>query len=261
MNDELKKEFLELNNEKTYNSRKLKIDRGLKFETLIYKVFKGEGVSITKGYHTSDNRAEQIDGALEIGGRIFLLEVKWVESGIAASELYAFIGKVENKFHGTLGIFISRKELSSNFVNALSKGRRQSVIVIHGKDVDNLFKHGVGVSLKDFISHTLKVLSYDNVNHFSVSDYIDTLKPEEEMPDDTAKIKAKEFIIKYLSESMPEVGEMLFAFTEHTSETLSFVFKFAVLNFVNDALTFKFIGPSLRESATHFPFNRSPTRS
>jgi len=36
-----------------------------------------------KSYHTSDNRSEQIDGALIVDGTRALLEVKWVSSGLS----------------------------------------------------------------------------------------------------------------------------------------------------------------------------------
>ena len=106
--------------------------RGNQFEELILELFAAEKLLRKKSYHTSDKKSEQIDGALKIGAIRALLEVKWVNSGLAASELYAFLGKVEGKFIGTVGIFISRVELSPNFLNSLRSGRRQSVIVIHG---------------------------------------------------------------------------------------------------------------------------------
>ncbi|MBD2720813.1 hypothetical protein [Hymenobacter armeniacus] len=154
--------------------------RGREFETLINDVFQDEGVLLRRSYHTADNSSEQIDGAIEVNGRVFLLEVKWVESGLAASELFSFIGKVENKFHGTLGIFLSRAELAENFINALNKGRRQSVIVIHGKDVDDIFNNQLKIS--DYITHTFKLLSYDHVLHYPVTNYINSQAGNQVLP-------------------------------------------------------------------------------
>jgi hypothetical protein len=150
----------------------LRRQRGLIFEKLINDIVEDEGVLLRRGFHTKDHRSEQIDGAVDIYGRIFLLEMKWVKSDLAASELYAFIGKIENKFHGTLGIFVSRNELTENFISALNKGRRQSVIVIHGKDLDEIFKSEF--SFKDYITHVVKLLSYDNIVHYPVSKYLET---------------------------------------------------------------------------------------
>ena len=127
----------------------LKQERGRQFEVLINDIFEHEEILFKRSYYTSDNKSEQIDGAIEIYNRIFLFEVKWVESNLAASDLYAFIGKTENKFHGTLGVFISKKELSKNFLDSLNKGRRQSIIIIHGKDIELIFSNNV--SLKDYL--------------------------------------------------------------------------------------------------------------
>jgi hypothetical protein len=150
----------------------LRRQRGLIFEKLINDIAEEEGILLRRGFHTKDDRSEQIDGAVDIFGRIFLLEMKWVKSDLAASELYAFIGKIENKFHGTLGIFVSRNELTENFISALNKGRRQSVIVIHGNDLDEIFKSEF--SFKDYITHVVKLLSYDNIVHYPVSKYLET---------------------------------------------------------------------------------------
>jgi hypothetical protein len=144
--------------------------RGNQFEELILELFATEKLLRKKSYHTSDGKSEQIDGALKIGGIRALLEVKWVNSGLAASELYAFLGKVEGKFIGTVGIFISREELSPNFLKSLRSGRRQCVIVIHGEDVDHIFNPEFPI--KDYLVSTLDCLSFDNQFHFSANDFL-----------------------------------------------------------------------------------------
>ncbi|MFS4469873.1 restriction endonuclease [Chryseobacterium sp. T20] len=153
----MKQEFIDQFNtlKKVPNERQLLQQRGRDFEELINNVFQEEGILITRGFHTSDNKSEQIDGAIEIDSRIFLIESKWVDSNLAASELFSFIGKIENKFFGTLGIFISKAKLSDNFINALNKGRRQTVLVIHGEDVDLLFDPENNLEIGKYISHTL----------------------------------------------------------------------------------------------------------
>src|SRR5690606_12657194 len=73
--------------------------RGYDFEAVINDIFADEKSLLRRSYHTKDNKREQIDGAIEVWNRVLLIEVKWVKSNLAASELYSFIGKVENKFH------------------------------------------------------------------------------------------------------------------------------------------------------------------
>ena len=144
--------------------------RGNQFEELILELFVAEKLLRKKSYHTSDGKSEQIDGALRIGGIRAILEVKWVNSGIAASELYAFLGKVEGKFIGTVGVFISREELSPNFLKSLRSGRRQCVIIIHGEDVDHIFDPEFPII--DYLVSTIDYLSFDNQFHFSANDFL-----------------------------------------------------------------------------------------
>lgn len=171
MKDKYIKRFNELNdiNPKTA-TKEMKQERGRQFEELFNDIYESEKIIKRRGYHTKDNKSEQIDGAIEVFNRIFLIEVKWVTSGLAASNLFAFIGKIENKFHGTLGVFISRTKLKNNFINALNKGRRQSVIAIHGEDIDLIFK--AKVVLKDYIEFAFKELSTDNLVHVPVKKFI-----------------------------------------------------------------------------------------
>ena len=164
------KSFQELDSMPSKLAREDAKKRGNQFEELVLELFAEEKLLRKKTNHTSDVKSEQIDGALKIGGIRALLEVKWVNSGLAASELYAFLGKVEGKFIGTVGIFISREELSQNFLKSLRSGRRQSVIVIHGEDVDYIFDPDFPI--KDYLVSTIDYLSFDNQFHLSANDFL-----------------------------------------------------------------------------------------
>lgn len=170
----LQKAFAKLDEMPAKLAREDAKKRGNQFEELVLELFANENLIIKKSYHTSDGKSEQIDGALKLGETRALLEIKWVNSGLAASELYAFLGKVEGKFVGTVGVFISREELSPNFLKSLRSGRRQSVIVIHGDDVNYIFNHEF--PLKEYLIKTIDYLSYDNQNHLSASDFLRKLK-------------------------------------------------------------------------------------
>lgn len=201
----MKQEFIHvfntLNNIGASGDKSFNSSRGLEFEKLINDVFDDEGVLLRRSYHTQNDRSEQLDGAIEVWNRVLLHEVKWVTSNLAASELYAFIGKIENKLSGTLGVFISRNPLTENFINALRLGRRQNVLVIHGEDLDELFKPE-SPSLSAYIEHFMKLLSYDHVAHFPFKDFAKTyISPEQKAmaEDETVRI----FIEEYLN--IPEV--------------------------------------------------------
>lgn len=197
MKPEFTKSFTTLNELQEDADDALKRTRGLKFEKLINEIMIDEGISLTGGYHTADKRSEQIDGAIEINHRIFLLEVKWVASNLAASELFAFLGKIENKFNGTLGVFISRNQLTENFINALNRGRRQSVIVLHGDDIESIFASDF--RFKDYITEAFRILSFNNISHYPVKKYLEDKK--EKVPDAPAENSLKEvkdFINQFL---------------------------------------------------------------
>lgn len=177
MKKEFRNRFKELL--KTKETKTTKIGRGQDFEKLINDIFEDEGILLQRSYHTNDNKAEQIDGAIELLNRITLFEVKWVESNLAASELYAFIGKIENKLVGTLGLFISKEELTDNFINAITKGRKRTVLLLHGQDIDLLFAGGF--SLKKYLEYCIRRYSYDNIIHYPCSSFIDERKKIEEL--------------------------------------------------------------------------------
>jgi hypothetical protein len=144
--------------------------RGLDFESLLLDLFTAHDCLLRRSYHTEDNRSEQIDGAIAIGERVALIEAKWVASDLAASELFAFLGKVEGKFIGTIGVFISFNPLTSNFLSALRAGRRQSVLVVHGDDLAHLF--GVEFPLSEYLKTCLQHVSIDNVAHLPVQTFL-----------------------------------------------------------------------------------------
>lgn len=166
----LQKRFFELDSFPKKPTREDAQKRGIIFEELIQDLLEHEKLLSRRSYHTADGRSEQIDGALNIDGVRALLEVKWVKSGLAASELYAFSGKVEGKFIGTIGLFISREKLSSNFLNSLRTGRRQCVIVIHDDDVDHIFKPSFPI--EEYLISLIDALSFDNIYHLPASEFI-----------------------------------------------------------------------------------------
>ncbi len=155
--------------------------RGRRFEYLVRRVFEAWGLLESDDYYTSDNDSEQIDGTVDISGRFALMEAKWAESTqLAASELFAFIGKVEGKFVGTIGLFVSAVGLTDNFMQALRSGRRQSIMVIHGPDVDSLFDPNF--PLPEYLKEHLKRLSLDNVFHVSAADFFSRYQGRQEGP-------------------------------------------------------------------------------
>jgi hypothetical protein len=119
----------------------------------------------------NDDGSQQIDGAVEINNRIFLAEAKWEESKtLAASKLYSFLGKVNSKIDGTLGLFISYNELSPHFINSVRAGVKQNCIIINGKgNIIPIIKGDI--KLKDYIWYIYQQASTRNRIYIPVSEF------------------------------------------------------------------------------------------
>lgn len=191
---------------KVKDTKTAKIGRGQDFEALINDVLEAENILVKRSYYTRDNRSEQIDGAIEILNRVILFEVKWVATNLAASELYAFLGKIDNKLVGTLGLFISKKKLSDNFLSAITRGRKRNILLIHGNDINLIFQNNVPI--KDYLEYCMKLYSYDNLAHYSVAEWLNknkTLLRAEKTTDEIEKIdkrKVKSILKKILVDTL-----------------------------------------------------------
>ncbi len=107
-----------------------------------------------------------------MNNRIFITEIKWEESKtLAASKLYSFLGKVNSKIDGTLGLFISYNELSTNFINSVRSGIKQNCIIINGEDSIVPIIKG-DVSLKDYIWYIYQQASTRNRIFIPVSEFM-----------------------------------------------------------------------------------------
>jgi len=108
--------------------------RGQLFEKLLLTVLEHEGILIENSYREKET-GQQIDGAIEINGKIILLEIKWEKSKtLAASKLFSFLGKINSKLGGTIGLFISYNSLNDNILKSFRSGQQQTCILIQGEE-------------------------------------------------------------------------------------------------------------------------------
>jgi hypothetical protein len=186
----LQEEFQKYDTVEYEDDRILAQSRGHKFEKLVRAVFKAWGMLRKGSYHTGDNRSEQIDGVVEFARRYCLLEAKWEKANLAASELFSFLGKVEGKFFGTIGLFVSRNPLTPNFLTALRAGRRQCIIVMHGRDVDSLFDPEFDLE-QYLVAHVFHVC-VSNLCHLSTDKYLKKVRNEKAKAEAAAAAPAEE---------------------------------------------------------------------
>ncbi|MGW5471525.1 restriction endonuclease [Streptomyces chartreusis] len=81
-------------------------------------------------------KGEEIDGSFGLDGRIYLLEAKWHGSPLPASSIYQFRGKVDGKLVGTVGVFVSMSDYSTEAVEAVRIGKVLNVILFGPDDIE-----------------------------------------------------------------------------------------------------------------------------
>lgn len=144
--------------------------RGHEFEKLINKIFEDKGVLVSGRYRTAD-RQQEIDGAIMIFSKVFLLEAKWEKTEtLAASKLFSFLGKINSKIDGTLGLFISYNTLSNNFISSVRNGLKQNCLVIHGpENIEDIIAEKV--DLKEYVEYCFIQASTKNRVDINTSEF------------------------------------------------------------------------------------------
>lgn len=130
--------------------------RGYAFESLICILLALEGMKPSPPLRT---QGEQIDGSFELDGRYFLFETKWHAAATAASDIYAFKGKLDGKLLGTIGVFLTRS-FAPDAPEALRLGKALNVILFDEIDV--------GEALQSSISSVLRIKLRRAVSHGQV---------------------------------------------------------------------------------------------
>lgn len=108
-------------------------NRGYGLEDLLFQLLKYEDLHPTRPYKP---RGEQIDGLFEMNGRYFLIEAKWHQDKLPASEVFAFRPKVESKLSGTIGVFIAVNGYAEDVPNILRYGKEINIILFDGEDIE-----------------------------------------------------------------------------------------------------------------------------
>jgi len=112
--------------------------RGYEFEAIIEYLLRDFEVQLS--YRVP---GEQIDGSFFHWGQTFLVEAKWQRPKIEASEIYAFKGKLDGKFHTTSGVFFSMSGYSDDTTDALRFGKEINILLFDGSDIDAIIEDDV----------------------------------------------------------------------------------------------------------------------
>ena len=120
-----------------------KAARGRQLEKIFYNMFDEAGLRPRSSYRPT---GEEVDGSFFISGHTMLLEVKWRQDPQPASALYQFMGKVNGKLVGTVGLFVSMSGFSSDAVDALLAGKQLNLVLMDGDDVRAVRRGDIGIA-------------------------------------------------------------------------------------------------------------------
>ncbi|MDM5233842.1 restriction endonuclease [Lysinibacillus pakistanensis] len=137
--DEIKTNYYQL------TSRTDAQQRGFELEKIMYDLFDLFDLDPKASFR---NVGEQLDGAFTLEGTDYLFEAKWKKKSIDASDLDAFVGKINRKLDNTLGLFLSINGFSSDAIAIHSRGR-SSLILMDGYDLVSVLENQV--DLKNLI--------------------------------------------------------------------------------------------------------------
>jgi CheY-like chemotaxis protein len=114
-----------------------KAKRGLAFERFLGDLFRHFGILMTDPFRIT---GEQIDGACEYKGWVYLVEAKWQDSKKSTDALYAFQGKVDRRIEGSRGLFISMSGYHVTSVHRFSEGRKPNMLLWSGEHIEAVLK-------------------------------------------------------------------------------------------------------------------------
>ena len=107
--------------------------RGYAFEKFLKELFDACGLSGRASFRLV---GEQIDGSFEMMGETYLLEAKWTNQQVDATDLRAFNAKVEDKATWSRGLFISNSGFTEDGLLAFGSGKR--LICMDGLDLSEV---------------------------------------------------------------------------------------------------------------------------
>lgn len=124
---EVRQDFYRLFGEK--NARK----RGLALESALNRLFLHSGILIQEDFkrcgEPGEGIIEQIDGVVEFGGRIYLVEMKWLKDSAGTGDVSTHLVRVYAR-EGVGGIFISYSDFSPGAIRACKEALAQRVVFL-----------------------------------------------------------------------------------------------------------------------------------
>lgn len=105
--------------------------RGYKLEKILHSLFSLFDLDPKASFKVT---GEQIDGAFTFDSTDYLLEAKWQQAPVVASDLDSLAGKLSRRLDNTLGLYLSINGYSDDGVRVHSSGRRL-MLLFDGSDL------------------------------------------------------------------------------------------------------------------------------
>tara|TARA_R110001583_G_scaffold155648_3_gene307296 strand:- start:739 stop:1620 length:882 start_codon:yes stop_codon:yes gene_type:complete len=123
--------------------------RGFAFEKFLKELFDANGMDGRASFRVV---GEQIDGSFEMSGETYLLEAKWTNKPVDASDLRSFNAKVEDKASWSRGLFVSDSGFTEDGLLAFGKGK--SLVCMDGLDICEMLQRKL--SLQEVLSRKVR---------------------------------------------------------------------------------------------------------
>jgi hypothetical protein len=109
--------------------------RGYEFERFLKELFEVYGLAPRASFRMV---GEQIDGSFQLQNETYLLEAKWQNAPVGASDLHTFEGKLGEKASWSRGLFISVSGFTHDGLTAFGRGKR--VVCMDGLDLYEILR-------------------------------------------------------------------------------------------------------------------------
>lgn len=106
--------------------------RGYDLEKLLAALFRWAELDYHGSYKTE---TDQIDGAISLDSFTYLVEARWRDDVAVATDLAAFVDKVERRIDSTRGLFISMAGFRTSAVDRYRQAKENRLVLLDGADL------------------------------------------------------------------------------------------------------------------------------
>ncbi len=146
-------------------------DRGYALEKFLYDLFDAYRFNPRPSFRIV---GEQIDGSIEFGHEVYLIEAKWQSEPIVQGDLAVLDSRVSGHSQIGRGIFITADCFSKDGITAHERLRPSAMIGIDGQDLHYALEHAL--PLDEVLRRKLRWLVETGNFHYPVSEFVTELE-------------------------------------------------------------------------------------